>query len=165
MKVIFRIILLVALAELGVWLWAFLFPSPEKVIRKQFGEMARLASFSSDESDLARLGAAHRLAGYCGTNVEVDLDFPGLPRHDTISRDEITGMVLAASSRAGAMKVKFPDVNVTVSPDRQSALVDLTMEANVSGEPDPVVQEMKFTLQKAGGQWLITRVETIHTLS
>ena len=27
------------------------------------------------------------------------------------------------------------------------------------------VQEMKFTFQKIGGDWLITRVETVRTLS
>jgi hypothetical protein len=63
------------------------------------------------------------------------------------------------------LKVKFPDINVTVAPDKQSAVADLTVEANISGERDPMVQEMKFTLQKIDGKWLITRVETVRTIS
>jgi hypothetical protein len=39
------------------------------------------------------------------------------------------------------------------------------VEANVAGEKDAIVQEMKFTFQKMGGQWLISRVETVRTLS
>ena len=39
------------------------------------------------------------------------------------------------------------------------------MEAHISDEQDLIVQEMKFTLQKINGEWLITRVETVRTLS
>ena len=70
-----------------------------------------------------------------------------------------------ARSRAGGLRVKFPDINITVAPDKQSAVVDLTVEANISGEHNSIVREMKFTLQKTDGQWLITRVETVRTLS
>jgi hypothetical protein len=52
-----------------------------------------------------------------------------------------------------------------VGPDKQSAVADLTVEAKVSGERDPIVWEMKFTLRKTDGQWLITRVETVRTLN
>jgi len=39
-------------------------------------------------------------------------------------------------------------INITVAPDKQSAVADLTVEANVSGEHDSIVREMKFTLRK-----------------
>ena len=54
MKIVFRLILLAALLALGVWLWFVLFPSPEKIIRQRLTELARTASFSSGESDLAQ---------------------------------------------------------------------------------------------------------------
>ena len=72
---------------------------------------------------------------------------------------------LGARSALSGLKVQFPDINITVAPDKQSAVADLTVEANVAGERDPIVQEMKFTLQKTDGEWLITRVETVRTLS
>jgi hypothetical protein len=61
--------------------------------------------------------------------------------------------------------VEFPDVNVTVAPDKQSATADLTVKAQAGGDRDSIWQEMKFTLQKTGGKWLITRVETVRTLT
>ena len=61
--------------------------------------------------------------------------------------------------------MKFPDIKVTVAPDQQTAVADLTVAVDISGEHDSVVQEMKFTLQKTGGEWLITRVETVRTFS
>ena len=82
-----------------------------------------------------------------------------------MDREEITQAALIGRSRAGGLQVKFPDINITVAPDKQSAVADLTVEANISGEHDSMVQEMKFTLQKTDGQWLITRVETVRTLS
>jgi hypothetical protein len=165
MKIALRFILFTALVALGVWLWFILFPSPEKVIRKRLTELARTASSSSNESDLARLAAARSVAGFFSTNVEVNIDVPGRVRHNLIGRDEITQAALVARSGTGSLKVKFPDINVTVAPDKQSAVADLTVEAHVSGEPDPIVQEMKFTLQKIDGRWLITRVETVRTFS
>jgi hypothetical protein len=165
MKIVFRCLLIVALAALGVWLWLVLFPSPEKVIRKRLTELARTASFSANESDLARLVHAQHLAGFFATNIEVNLNVPGRVQHTLMGREEIAQAALAASKTVGGLKVKFPDVNVMVAPDKQSASVDLTVEAHVSGERDPVVQEMKFTLQKTDGEWLITRVETVRTLS
>ena len=165
MKVIIRIVLLAALAALGVWLWTVLFPRPEKVIRRQLTELARTVSSSSDEGDLTRLAAARSVAGFFSTNVELNVELPELGQRNSMDREEITQAALMARSRAGGVQVKFPDINITVAPDQQSAVADLTVEANVSGEHNPFVQQMKFTLQKIDGRWLITRVETVRTLS
>lgn len=165
MKIVFRIVLVAALAALGAWLWMVLFPSPEKVIRQRFEDLARTTSVSAGAGDLARLSAARSLAGFFSTNVEMSLDLPRFGRLGSMDREEITQMALAATSRAGGLQVKFPDLNVTVDPGRQSAVVDLTVTAVVAGEPDSLVQEMKVTLHKIDGQWLITRVETVRTLS
>ena len=165
MKIALRIILLAVLAALSVWLWLVVFPGPEKVIRKRLTEIARTASFSSNQSDLARLAAAQGLAGCFATNIEVSIDVPGHGRITLSGRDEIMQTALAARGAMSGLSVKFPDINVTVEPDKQSAVADLTLEGIILGETDHIVQEMKFTLQKIDGQWLITRVETIRTLS
>ena len=165
MKIVFRIVLLAALAALGIWLWTVLFPSPEKVIRRRLTKLARTVSSAANESDLTRLAAARSVAGFFSTNVELNVDLPELGQHSSLDREEITQAALMARSRAGGVRVKFPDINITVAPDKQSAVADLTVEANISGEHDSVVREMKFTLRKTDGQWLITRVETVRTLS
>ena len=164
MKVIIRIVLLAALAALGIWLWTVLFPSPEKVVRRRLTELARTVSSSANESDLTRLAAARSVAGFFAATVELNVDLPELGQHNSMDREEITQLALMGRSRAGGLRVKFPDINITVAPDQQSAVADLTVEANVSGEHDPIVQEMKFTFRKNDGQWLITRIETVRTL-
>ena len=165
MKIIIRIVLLAALAALGVWLWTVLFPRPEKVIRRRLTELARTVSSSANESDLMRLAAARSMAGFFAATVELNVDLPELGQRNSLDHEEITQAALVARSRAGGVQVKFPDINITVAPDKQSAVADLTVEANISGERDPIVREMKFTLRKTDGQWLITRVETVRTLT
>jgi hypothetical protein len=60
-----------------------------------------------------------------------------------------------------SLQVEFPDVSVTVAPDRQSAVADVAVKVQAAGEKDSNVQEVKFTFQKIGGDWLITRVESV----
>lgn len=165
MKIVLRVVLLAALMAVGIWLWTILFPSPEKIIRHQLSAVAKHASFTADESTLARLASAESLAGYFSTNVEVNLDVPGRDGHSILGRDEITQVALASRSATSSLSIKFLDADVIVAPDKQSATADLTVEARVSDDQDLIVQEMKFTLQNISGQWLITRVETIRTLS
>ncbi len=165
MKIVFRLIFIAALAALGVWLWTVLFPSPEKIIRKRLAEVARTASFAPNEGPLARMINVETFAGHFSADVQVSLDTLGHERHALSGRDEIAQAAMAARNTISSLKVAFLDVNVSVSPDKQSATVDLTAKADTPSEKNFVVQEMKFTLKKIDGEWLITRVETVHTLS
>ena len=156
--------MLAAVISAGVLLWTVLLPSPEKVIRKQLAELARVASFSGNQGSLAVISGAQKLAGFFSTNVEVNLNLPG---HAQIlnGRDEVMQAAAGARTLLDGLQVKFPDVNVTVAPDKQSANADLTVEARAAGDRGVIWQEMKFTFQKTGGKWLISRVETVRTLT
>jgi hypothetical protein len=164
MKIVLRLILLAALVALGVWLWMVLFPGPEKIIRRRLLELARTVSSSPNESDLIRLAAARSVAGFFAANVELKVALPELGQRGSIDREEIPPIVVMARSRTSGLKVTFPDINVTVAPGKQSAVANLTVEANIFGS-ERLLQEMKFTLRQIDGQWLITCVETVQTLS
>jgi len=161
MKKVSSFILLAALVALGVWLWFVLSPNPEKIIRQRLAKLARTASFSAGEGNLAKLAAVEDIAGYFATNIEVTIDVPGRSRLTLTGRGEIQQAALGARERLSGLKVQFPDINITVAHDKQSAVADLTVEANVAGEHDPIVQEMKFTFQRTDDGWLIVRVETV----
>ncbi|MGA3266672.1 MAG: hypothetical protein ABSE16_07610 [Verrucomicrobiota bacterium] len=165
MKVVLRLVLIAALAAFGAWLWFVLFPSPETIVRKQLAALARTASFAPGEGNLAKLAAADKLAGFFATNVEVNIDVPGHLDHNFVGRDEIQQAALGARESLASLKITFPDLNVTVAPDKQSAVVDVTVVANAAGQSDSFVQQMKFTFQKTEDGWLISRVETVRTLS
>ncbi len=157
--------LLVVLVLLGAWLWTVLFPSPEKAIRRQLDEVAKHVSSLTNEGTLARLATAQSLVGYFSTNAEVSIDTGEEGQYELVGRDEITRAILAAPLADDSLSVKFLDVHVTVAPNKQSATAHLTVDADVAGQRDDIVREMKFSFQKSGGQWLITHIETIRTLS
>ena len=160
-----RILLLAVVAALAVGAWVLLHPSPEHLIRKQLEGVAHAVSFGPKESYLARLAAAQRLAGFFSTNVEVQINVPGHQENRLAGREEIQQAALSAQASVQALSVTFPDITIIVNADQQSAVADLTLQAQVAGQPDMIVQEMKFTLRKINGNWLIIKVETVRTLS
>lgn len=157
--------LLAAAAAAVVWLWTVVFPGPEKIIRKQLAAVASEASFSGAENPLLMAARAENLASRFGTNIEINVNLPGREQHDFIGRPEITQFAAEMRARMGSMKVEFLDVDVKVGPDKQSATADLTVHVATSADKDFLVQEMKITFQKFESDWLITRVETVRTLS
>jgi hypothetical protein len=161
MKIFFRLVLLAALVAAGVGLWTTFFPRPEKIVRKRLAQVAAEASFNSGENPLVIAARAEHLASRFSTNVEVNLNAPGFERLEFSGRDEITQAAAGARVHLSALKVEFPDVSVSVVPDKQSAVADVAVKVQAAGEKDFIVQEVKFNFQKIGGDWLITRVENV----
>ena len=165
MKIFLRLAFLAAVVTGGIWLWTVLFPGPEKIIRHRLAEIARLASFNANDNQLAALGAAQKLAGFCSPDLHVKLVAPANVDHTFESREEIAQTDLGARAQLGSgLKVEFVDVLLTFAPDKQSAEADLTARWQPVGG-DLNVQEIKFTFKKVDGQWLVMRVETVRTFS
>lgn len=164
MKRLVQIVLVLAVAGLCFWLWTVFFPSPEQVIRSRLNALAKAISFNSNSGMLSRAYDAEKAAGFFTTNVEVDVNVSGYDPISLHGRDEVF-QALQASLRLSSLKVEFPDMNISVSPDAQSAKVNLTGKATVPGERDISAQEFNFMLKKIGGKWLIYQVETVRTLS
>jgi hypothetical protein len=160
-----RLILWTVVAALAGMGWVALHPSPERLIRKQLAGVAHAVSFGPRQGNLARLANAERLAGYFSRNVDVQIDVPIRQEHRLVGRDEVQQAALGARASLHALNVTFPDVTVILNADQESAVADLTLEAQSEGEMDRFVQEMKVTLRKIDGQWLIVKVETVRTLS
>lgn len=165
MKIALRILFLAAVIVAAVWLWTILFPSPEKMIRSRLSEVARDASFQPDQNPLVIANNAEKLAACFSTNVEVKLNMPNHEEHTFSGREEIMQAAAAAHSELRNLKVELLDVTVSVSADRQSGAASATVKVNGSRDNDEILQPMKFTFQKHGRDWLITRVETLRPLS
>lgn len=160
-----RLFLLAVVVVLGAWAWMALHPSPERRIRRQLEGIARAASFGPNQGNLAKLAGAQSLADFFSTNVEVHIDVPGHAGQRLVGREEIQQAALASRASVQSLTVTFPDITVIVNADQESAVADLTLQARVAGEQEMIVQEMKVTLRKINGQWLIIKVETVRTLS
>jgi hypothetical protein len=165
MKIAIRLVLLAALIGLGIWLWTIFFPSPEKVIRKQLLSLADDVSFTQNQNNLIKMAHAQSVADFFTTNVVINITGPDHGQQITMSYDEITAAALALRQHATDATVKFPDIVVTVAPDKNSATADVTVDATISGEPDAILQEVKFGFEKDDGHWLINHAETVQVIS
>lgn len=159
-----HLLVLAALVGLGIWGWRVLHPSPEQIIRKRLAQLAQSASFGPNEAPLAKLWNAQELGKFFTADVQIAFDAPGASGVLN-GRDQLLERVMGARSVLTSLRIEFPDINVSVGEDGESAVVDVTAKARVSGEREPYLQELKITFQKNGGQWLIRRVETTKTLS
>jgi hypothetical protein len=161
---LFSGILLLAVLSVGFLVFRTLFPAPQKVIRKQLVEMARIASFDVNEAPLAKLMNSQKLASYFADGVEASLDTPGRGQQVFSGREELIQAATAARTQLSSLKIQFPDIAVTVAPDKRSAEVHVTVKANIGGQREVYIEEMRFSLEKIRGDWLIHRIESVNTL-
>src|ERR1700744_2919585 len=122
MKNVARILLLLLVIAGGIWLWQWLFPSPEKVIAARFEKLAHAISVHPGEGYIPRLANAQLAGGFFDTNVEINVDIPHYKQHTTLRRDDIVQTIAGANLTAG-LDVKFLDVTVVVGGDGITAQV------------------------------------------
>lgn len=163
MKWAFRGALAIIVISLVVWLWVTLFPGPEQAIRKRLAEVAQLASYGP-EGEIAKVANANKLAGFFTPDVEITVDVPEL-RQKLAGQDELLKAAMLVRTYVSSMKVELLDINVTFGPDKTSAIANLTLKVRANGQRDFTPQEVKFTLKKIKGEWLIRQAETVRTLS
>lgn len=164
MKIIFRVILLAAIAALGFWLWTVLFPSPEKAVLKKVSALAATATFSVDASNLTRAGKASSVVGLFASDTEIVLDIAGVVTRTLSGRDEIREVALGGFVNLPSLQVKFLDATAKISADKKAATVSCTAELKAGNQKDFGVQELRFRFKKIENDWLITRLETVKTL-
>jgi hypothetical protein len=153
-----------ALAALGFWGWRVFFPSPEELIRKRLSEVAKAASSSAREGLLAKAWNASALGEYFTLDVQINIDVPGT-QHTINGRAELMQAVVGARSEGGSLSIEFPDIKITVAPDGNSAVVNLTAKAKVSRPQETYFQELRVRMIRIKRDWLIEQVETVKTFS
>ena len=165
MRIAYRVVFLAAMVWLGVLLWGTLFPSTEKIIHRDLSQLAARVSFAKDEGNLERLADAERVADFFSSNVEVDIDLPGHEQHSLAGRDEITQAALGSRRAVNWLSLKFPDINISVAPDRASARAEVTADVSIPGESDVFAEELKISFEKSDHQWLINKIETVRPVA
>ena len=105
-----------------------------------------------------------KVANFFSDQVVVNVSAPGVESPEINSRDDLLQHAQAAYMMVSGLKATFSDPNVELTPGNEEAIVDVAFPADVSGEKDAIVEELKFGLKKISGDWLITRVESVNTL-
>ena len=165
MKIAIRLGGLAVVAGLGCWFWTLAFPAPEKVVLRKISGLASTATFSASDSNFTRAAKVANLIGFFAVDAQISFDAPGQGPRSLSGRDEIRDASRAGFTGLTALTVQFLDVNVSLGADRQTADVSCTARVNAGNSKDYGLQEMHFQLKKIAGDWLITRAETVKTLS
>jgi hypothetical protein len=165
MKNAFRLIFLAAAVALGCWLWTVFFPGPEKLVLRKIASLATIATIKANDSNIIRVGKAANLVGYFSPDAQITVDAADLPVRSLSGRDEIREFALAGFTHLASVKVEFLDVTTRLGADQQTADVTCTARVYGGASKDFGVQELHFQLKKIDGEWLITRAETVKTLS
>jgi len=164
MKWAFRGALAIIIIAAGVWIWLTFFPGPEQAIRKRLAEVAQLASFAGNEGQLAKVANAQKLTTFFTPDIEISVDVPEL-RQKFTGQDDLLKAAMGVRSVLSSLNLELLDINITFAPGKTSAIANLTLKVRANGERDFTPQEVKFTLKKIKGEWLIRQAETVRTLS
>jgi hypothetical protein len=161
----FRVAIVIALIGAGIWSWRVLFPNPQNAIRARLRKLAETASIEPGQGTLPKAFKAQKLADYFTPDVSIKVDIRGYEMDMWNGRDELIQKAAIRMQQPGGLTVEFLDINVTLEPDGQTAVANLTGKATVPGDRDFFVQEFNFRLKKISGQWYINEIESVKTLS
>ena len=165
MKIAFRLVLLAAAAALGFWCWLILFPSPEQLVLKKISSLARTATISAGDSNLTRAAKVSNLISYFTPDAEISFEVTDYHARTLSGREEIREAAVAGFTSLTSLKVQFLDATAHIAADKLTADVSCTARVTAGNSKEFGVQELHIQLKKIAGDWLITRVETVKTLS
>ena len=137
----------------------------ESEIRKNLAAIETLLTKSSDEKPLAGFGRARKVGTFFTDDCYVAFGAPVPDIHDD---GELLAVVQRVRHAVHRVEVRFDDISISVSDDRDSAEVILTATAivykqgNLKGEIE--AREVESTAVKVDGSWKFRKVIGIETL-
>jgi hypothetical protein len=159
-----NLVVLVALVG-GTWgLWQWWFPSDEAVIRGVLDRIADGVSGGSGESEVGRLARAAALRNDLHPEIHVDA---GAPLTRVKGRDAVIGMAARLNGAIRNLDVSFDDVDVSVSPDGETATASMSAVARFdegTGGRGLEARELNMLFNRLDGRWVLTEVAMIRPL-
>ncbi len=163
MKPVAIILAALALGATLWWGWMKLFPPEEVLIQRLIDRTAQAASFGPGQGELAKLSGASALASLFTTNAVLKIDAVGGDFSSIRGRAQIQQLALMARQQAGSLSVSFSDATITLEQP-ESARANLVVTARAEATRDPYYGELKLSLVKTDGLWLIHALESVQTV-
>ena len=161
MKLAVRLLMLAGLMALGYWGWRMAFPDPRKAVWHRLEKLAQIASFPPNEGQIAKLANVQKLAGFFADQVTVNVEVQSVEKAEFSNREDLIQAMQAGRMAASSVKAKFLGPKIEMTPGNQEAIVGVALAADINGEQNVVVVDLKIKMKKMGGDWLITLVESV----
>ena len=160
---IIAVVWLVAAFAGAFWIWRWMHPPPELVIRRQLEKLSESLSAKA-QGNIARASAVNRALSVFASDIYINAE--GMSRvSDSISgKTELQQALFAAKQQLDG-DVTFVELHVTVGPEGTNAIARFSAVARLSGQTDPYSQDIKAQFLKIDGDWLITRVDPVNPIS
>jgi hypothetical protein len=148
---------LAALAVAAVrWWW----PDERTAITRRLHELAALASAPEQDDTLGRVANLAALRRYLAQDVTIDAG-TGVP--PIKGRDALLG--LAARGQTAGIELALADVQVHIERNGLATVyLTATLTRRGAARDGIDARELLLSMQKANGQWIISRVEPLRTL-
>ena len=159
-----RVLFLAAVMAAGLWFgWRWMFPNDEAQIVAVLERIADGVSGGAAEGEVGRLARAASLRNEFAPDVTVEA---GPPFQRLKGREAIIGAAARTSGSVRNLEVRFPDVDITIAPDRQSATALVTAEARFDEGGGRAVdaRELEIGFARLDGAWVIASITLIQPL-
>jgi hypothetical protein len=154
LKSLRTIITLVALGAIAFGLYYWLFPPPEKVIRKRLAKLSEAVS-ARPQGNIATVANVNRIGSFFHPNVSIGVEGYGADLGSVQGRSELQQAALAARQRVGSISVEFYNINITVGPSETNANATATAIIKLNDDANANVQEVQLAFEKVDRDWLI----------
>jgi len=132
----------------------------EQVINRRLDEIVALAEKGRNEGQLYTISQSRELMGYISQTPEVNFGPPlGVMR----DREALGAAILQVRQTATTLNIRILERSLRVSPDGQTAEMQVEAEANVGYAGDEGLDRRRFAIEwvKEDGDWVIERVHML----
>jgi hypothetical protein len=148
------IVFAVLLFYLGYQWWF----NPSRALKRQIGEVAAILSVPAGEPEMPRLARLAQLRRHLADDIRIRAGSTEIS-----SRDAILGALGAWKPPGGGIDVQFVDTQVFIDTEaaaRAYLSVEVATPDPRGGQATVDRQDTSVRLEKRGGRWVITSVES-----
>lgn len=165
MKILWRIVLLIALVGGGYLAYNFLFPGEEARIRKRLEDLTTTVSIGPDAGNIRKALMMERFPRYFTRDCEVTVVVKEMGKRTLSGRADMAQAVKYVMGQSGGMEVKFHDLHVTLNQEKNGATVALTMTLLRAADESLSAQEFEVEMVKSEDEWQVHRAKSVETLT
>jgi hypothetical protein len=160
-----RLLIVLTLVGVGGWYgWHWMFPGDEAEIAAVLERIAASVDAEEGEGAISTLSRAAQVGRELAPDVSVDA---GPPFQRVTGRESIVAAAARARATVQELEIHFPDMEIDIAPDRQTATALVVAEARfvARGEERSLeARELEIGFTRHEGDWVVATVSLVRPL-